>query len=107
MVEKECNVCGQGFFASGIYSCPTRKCTGTMCTVITPLPGKRVSGVLCRDKKHVKDLKEICLACNQPLVQLKLGVEGTWGLTTGHAEHSWTIREWKEQYGKLPRKGSK
>ena len=87
--EKQCNMCGNAYFSKETHPCPRPGCTGTMCRVITPLPGKRVSGVLYRD-----------IECS----------DNIWLYDEiGGATHSrtWNTKEWKAQYGKLPRKGSK
>ncbi len=107
--ERECNVCGCRCFARLDFPClsPTVvPCSGTMCRVITPLPGKRVSGVLIRDKNPVRCTPEISLVTGG-LEGITLD-DGIWIFyKEGAILHEWTAKEWKEQYGKLPRKGSK
>lgn len=109
--EKACNICGYRCFANcKTLVCPgaphAPNCKGNLCSVITPLPGKRVSGVLVRDRKQADHLEEISLLTG-PLDDLTLdeGVWTFWGEGTILCE--WTVIQWKEQYGKLPRKGSR
>ena len=79
-----------------------------MCREVKRLPGKRVSGVLCRDKVNT-GVAIIFLGGATLTDHLELFRDGTW---TGDAIescdfYSWTLEQWKNQYGKLPRKGSK
>ncbi len=111
-VEKACDTCGYRCFAKyGTIVCPgaphAPDCKGTLCAIVTPLPGKRVSGVLVRDRiKHTSIFHEIHFLPNARLSNMNLLNCGRWQLDfSGH--HGWTTKQWKEQYGKLPRKGSK
>ena len=105
--EKQCNVCGNAYFAFGNHPCPRPRCTGTMCRVITPLPGKRVSGVLCRDKTD-SSYYGIWFILGGSLVDLTMLSTGIWKWSFGTTTYrQWTKEQWKNQYGKLPRKGSK
>ncbi len=103
--ERECNTCGRRCFAQINYPCI--ECGGTFCTVITPLPGKRVSGVLCRDKIDT-GLHRIELILGASLTDMELSPGGVWKWPFNiFVYHLWTVKQWKTQYGKLPRKGSK
>ena len=102
--EKTCNKCGTKYFTRQSRTCPD--CDGTMCTIITPVPGKRVSGVLCRDGKTERMNDEICFFPNASLSDVILGGD-RWLCNTVNIFSSWSREQWKEQYGKLPRKGSK
>ena len=90
---RTCNECGAEFYAAKSVPCPLT-CNGTMCLVVRPKPGKRLSGTLYREK-------------------LPLPLKGAWEI--GFDPHKnryntflrrhWTKEQWQEQYGKLPRKG--
>lgn len=107
--ERECNVCGYRCYASQHCPCPTGGCSGIMCAIITPLPGKRVSGVLCRDKTRAGyHNHEIRLILGVSLTDITLLSCGTWKWPYGKITYRhWTTEQWRAQYGKLPRKGSK
>ncbi|MCK5602732.1 hypothetical protein KAR91_12705 [Candidatus Pacearchaeota archaeon] len=111
-VEKACNTCGYRCFANcKTLVCPgaphAPNCEGTLCHVITPLPGKRVSGVLCRDKiaGHNSQI-EILFLPGASLSDITL-YSGIWRVSGEDARRTWTVKRWKEQYSTLPRKGSK
>ncbi len=112
--EKACDTCGYRCFANcKDLVCPgaphAPDCKGNLCTVITPLPGKRVSGVLCRDKDcHLPN--PILFVTNISREDIMLDLDGVWFWPyspKGEAIRKWSVTQWKEQYGKLPRKGSK
>ena len=104
--ERECNVCGRRCFISS-GPCANEGCTGTMCQVIIPLPSKRVSGVLCRDKTS-GSIHEICFVLRVSLTDITLTGSGSWRWPFKETTYrQWTLEEWKNEYGKLPRKGSK
>lgn len=105
---KECSMCGRRYFSSGNCPCANEGCTGTMCRIITPLPGKRVSGVLCRDRNS-NSYHTVNFIPQLPLMNAEQTSSGMWKWPVIHSSpyHHWTIKEWKAQYGKLPRKGSK
>ena len=113
-VEKACDTCGYRCFANcRTIVCPgaphAPDCKGTLCSVITPLPGKRVSGVLVRDGGGSSSRHDINFIPQLSLVDAEKTSSGMWKwpVTHCHPYHYWTPEQWKEQYGKLPRKGSK
>lgn len=107
VTERICNVCGYRAFASRNCPCP-RGCTGIhcdgiLCRVVTPVAGKRLSGILYRDKlTDHPSCREITLVVDgfNPLVLIN-------GIWTGRIDLSWSREKWQKEYGKLPRKGSK
>ena len=115
--ERECNVCGCRVFTPVNSPCPhycvvKGKCPGVMCSIITPLPGKRVSGVLCRDKGLVTEWDDIVFFPGLSLNDIEINRRNVWGLpkrlyNVEWKNRVWTTEEWKARYGKLPRKGSK
>lgn len=109
LIEKECNTCGARFYARRNVLCKpyTHKCTGIMCRVVVPIAGKRLSGVLCRDKTSCPTEKEIIFITNGLLEDVFMYKDGVWDYGRIGDCHEWTTEQWKEQYGKLPRKGSK
>ena len=104
LIERGCPSCGHRAYAPANCSCPTL--AGTMCSVVTPLPGKRVSGVLCRDRDADGD---ICFFPGVALRDVKCNSpSGLWDAPIGVTLiQLWRVKKWIEQYGKLPRKGSK
>ncbi len=107
--ERECNVCGFRCFTSHDYPClsyTVTPCAGTMCWIITPLPGKRVSGVLYRDKESIVS-DPIFFIKGSSGKNVALDSEGIWDIDEDFLDHTWSLKEWKAQYGKLPCKGSK
>lgn len=103
--ERECNKCGRKCFAQVNYPCV--ECGGIFCLIVIPLPGKRVSGVLVRDRiKHTSIFHEIHLMTGVFLSDMNFLNCGRWQLIRTPLR-GWTVEKWKEQYGKLPRKGSK
>lgn len=105
-LTKQCNKCGFAGFYKKYAQCPL--CSGTMCTVITKVSGNLVTGVLCRDKvpKYADGIEIIFLPHRDTLDDAYLNTLGLW-YTEGCISEVWSAKEWKEQYGKLPRKGSK
>ena len=92
MSIRVCNKCDMTYFAKNGAVCPD--CGGTMCVVITPVSGGRLSGRLYRKWADREDDLDICF---QP------------DPSEGRRQWNryWSKKKWKEQYGKLPRKGSK
>ncbi len=107
--ERECNVCGRRCFAGLGTLCNINNCGGTFCSVITPLPGKRVSGVLVRDGGPVTNIDDIAFFPDVLLSDVETNMQGDWVVNHGFegSDRSWTVKQWKKQYGKLPRKGTK
>ena len=112
-IEKACDTCGYRCFANcRTLICPgaphAPNCKGTLCSVITPLPGKRVSGVLCRDNE-ITEYDDIVFFPGESLENARLNSCDIWITKTDTEDDvsTWTLDEWKNQYGKLPRKGSK
>ena len=107
-VERVCNRCGVRFYAPRNYHCPDFNCTGIMSTIIIPITNKRPSGVLCRDSRSRNSLPGIIFVQDASLSDMERA-NGIWRLPSDAAGkcRSWTKEQWQEQYGKLPRKGSK
>ena len=108
-IERECNVCGNRFFASKNTHCPTALCTGMMHRIVTPVPGKRVSGVLCRNPE-TNNAYDIMFVINASLSDVFRNSNrgNIWDhIYDEFNSREWTKEEWQKQYGKLPRKGSK
>ena len=104
-VSRVCNVCGCRCFAPSNCPCPQEGCHGIMCQVIPAVPGKRLAGFLYRDKSNPHGFKNHYEVTFSPMdVDPMTMICGVW---TGLSVECWSAAEWKEQYGKLPRKGSK
>ncbi|KKM07111.1 hypothetical protein LCGC14_1737210 [marine sediment metagenome] len=104
LVERTCPTCGNVGYAG--RNCPCAICSGMMHRVVTLIPSKRVSGVLCRDGKSLGYSRvEIFFVYDVSLTDVRWGCD-QW-LWDAPKWKSWTREQWREQYGKLPRKGSK
>jgi len=107
LAERKCSKCEMAFFTRRKNSrCPVSGCTGIMCAIIRPIPGEYVSGVLCRDRTAMFK-SEVTFFPNTRLDNIILDSDGVWISGTFNSLNCWTKEQWKEQYGRLPRKGSK
>lgn len=107
-IARDCNVCGFRCFAPVNCRCPAYGCHGIMCQVVTPVPGKRLVGYLYRDKPRYPKLyhssSEVMFVADSESDPPNKKIDGVW---IGWSTFAWSAEEWQEQYGKLPRKGSK
>lgn len=106
--KRVCNKCGWEYTApdsmKGVPCLASDQCDGTMCRVIEHEPLRQVAGVLCRDN----DTKSIIIFIpGISLIDVTLDPFGMWEITITAPNTEWTKEQWKAQYGKLPRKGSK
>ena len=107
LIERECTECGYAAYAKQNSPCPS--CAykhGIMAKVIKQKP-RRMVGVLCRDKDDYCRDKPITLFAGTKLDKAFTNTNwGVWFCPTD-VKDEWTLEEWQNEFGKLPRKGSK
>lgn len=104
-IERTCDTCGGRCFAAKNAICPLCL-TGILRRVVVPLPKKRLAGVLCRDDTEIGLIR---FFLDTRLTNVFLSTASrVWNRLYGSQRpRNWTVEDWTEQYGTLPRKGTK
>ena len=105
-IERECTECGYVAYAK--RNAPCTSCEQGIMAKVIKQKLRRVVGVLCRDKTSTYYNQQIVLFTGVKSSEIVLTTHGTWEhVDISNMEKEWTPEEWQNEFGKLPRIGSK